>query len=520
MSHGRIDMHRLQELVRLHRLKTKCRDVARLLKMSPNTEREYRQPLEDAGLLKGDPSLLPTLEELKEIVLQARPINLPPQQVSTVEPWSQEIEQMVGKGARPKAIFDKLRLKHKEQFTGSYYAVKRMCRAIRKQKGVQPQDVAIPVVTAPGEIAQVDFGYAGKLYDPQTGRFRKTWFFVMVLSHSRHMFTRLVFDQKSETWLNLHIEAFEHFGGVPQTIVPDNLKAAVIKTAFGENGQASLHRSYRELARYYGFKIDPTLPRSPKHKGKVESSVKYIKNNFFLPREPEDIVQTNKELDEWVQEIAGQRIHGTTGQKPLEHFEQEERQTLQSLPEVAFELVLWKGATVHNDSHVMFDRKLYSVPFQYIGQKVWLRTTKNTVAVYADDERVATHSRRMTKVRSTDEAHLPKYRGEWRHQSQDYWESKASKMGEDVLSYIKDVFAQDDVLSQLRQVQSIVSHLEKFPPERAQAACRRASHFGSYSYRAIKNILRKALDREEPEANRSGTLVNPRFARSAEDFWQ
>ena len=523
MSHWRVDMHRLQELVRLHRLQTSCRDVARMLKMSPITEKKYRAPLEQAGLLEGDPNELPELEELKQLVLEACPVQLPPQQVSSVEPWSDEIQQMMERGAKPKAIYDALRLKYnreEESFTGSYDAVKRKCRALSRKKGVSPQDVVIPVLTAPGELAQVDFGYAGKLYDPATERFRKSWFFVMVLGYSRHMFARLVFDQKAETWLKLHIEAFDHFGGVVQTVVPDNLKAAVIRTAFATEGQTALHRSYRELARHYGFKVDPTLPRSPKHKGKVESSVKYIKNNFLAPRDLAEIGQANRELDVWVKEIAGDRIHGTTGKKPLLQFEQEEQGVLQTLPSVPFELVVWKEATVHRDSHVQMDRKLYSVPFQYIGQKVWLRTTDKSVIAYADDERVATHPRQTTRGRSTLEGHLPKHREAWGNTSREYWEGKASKIGSDVLQYVQQVFEQDDVLSQLRTVQSIISHLEKFPPERAQAACRRASHFGNYSYRGIRDILRKALDQEQIESGNQEALKQPRFARSIEDFLQ
>lgn len=513
-------MHRLQELVRLHRLQTGCREVARLLQMSPRIERKYRLALQQAGVLHGEPDELPSLEQLKVIVREVYPIEPPPQQVSTVAPWAEQIEKMVTRGASPKAIYDKLSTDKTLSFTGSYHAVKRFCRAIKRQQGISPQDVVIPVQTPPGQVAQVDFGYAGKLYDPQTGRIRKCWFFVMVLGYSRHMFARLVFDQKSATWLKLHVEAFEHFQGVPATIVPDNLKAAVIRTAFGSEGQTALHRSYRELARHYGFKIDPTPPRSPKHKGKVESAVKYVKNNFLTPRDLEDIVQGNAQLDDWVERVAGQRIHGTTGKKPLEQFEQEEKQSLQDLPSTTFELVVWKEATVHKDSHVVLDRKLYSVPFQYIGQKVWLRATEHSMVVYANDERIATHSLRAVGLRSTNQSHLPKHRAPWAHRSQEYWEEKAGRMGQDVLAFIQEVFAQDEVLSQLRTVQSIVSHLEKFPPKRAQAACRRASHFGSYGYGAIKKILRKALDQQEWECPPKENLEQPQFARAVEDFMQ
>lgn len=511
-------MHRLQELLRLHRLGTACRDVARMLKMSPNTEKEYRMILKKAGLLEGNSEELPELEDLKQLVLQARPVQMPPQQTSSVQAWSQEVEQMAARGAKAKAIYDTLRLKYQEEFTGSYFAVKRMCKALRRKQRVSAQDVVIPVMTAPGEVAQVDFGYAGRLYDESTGQYRKCWFFVMVLGYSRHMFARLVFDQKTETWLKLHIEAFEHFAGVPQRVVPDNLKAAVIQTAFGVNGQTSLNRSYRELARYYGFVIEPTPPRKPQHKGKVESSVKYVKNNFLLPREPESVQQANQELDMWVIQVAGERIHGTTGKKPLEQFEQEERVMLRALPDKAFELVMWKEAKVHRDSHVQWEGKLYSVPFRYVGEKVWLKVTENSVVMYANDERIATHSRPLIGLKSTQEGHLPEHRALWGQRSREYWEAKAESMGESVLAYIQEVFAQDDVLSQLRQVQSIISHLEKFPTQRAQAACRRASHFGNYSYQGIKDILRKALDMEELEDDKKQRLETPQFARSMDDF--
>jgi hypothetical protein len=130
-------------------------------------------------------------------------------------------------------------------------------RRWRKERGVRAEDVAIPVETGPGEVAQVDFGYVGKLRDAATGMLRKAWVFVMVLAFSRRMVARIVFDQKIETWLRVHIEAFAELGGAVAAIVPDNLKTAVIRAAFGVDGAASLNRSYRELARHYGIKIDP-----------------------------------------------------------------------------------------------------------------------------------------------------------------------------------------------------------------------------------------------------------------------
>lgn len=492
MSAERIEMHRLQELVRLHRLGHGPRAVARLLCMSPNTERTYRQILQAQELLQGTPDCLPELWLLQEAVRAARP--LPAPSPSSLESWVEPIADLLQAGKGPQAIFDALRTEHPD-FPGSRSAVKRLCHRLLKARGVRPEQVKIPVETAPGEVAQVDFGYFGSLYDPEGGILRKAWFFVMVLGYSRKLFVRIVFDQTVSTWLRLHIEAFSYLGGVPRVIVPDNLKAAVVRAAFGADRQeAALQRSYRDLGRHYGFVIDPTPVRRPQHKGKVESSVKYIKANFLRGSTFADVTDARTRLQNWVINVADQRLHGTTGRRPQELFQQKERAALLPLPEAPFSLVLWHEATVHPDSHVVFQKRQYSVPFALIGQKVWLRVDEHTVCILKDEQPVASHPRRGPGVRSTRDSHLPQGRADLRHRSREFWERRAELMGDEVRAYIAAVFDSDPVLSQLRTVQAIVTHLEGFPKERARAACRRAHHFACYSYRGIKDILRKGLD--------------------------
>ena len=183
-------MHRLQELVRLHRLGTGAREVARMLGMSPNTERGYRETVADAGLLDGDPEQLPELAALRTVVEAAKPPLEPLEQhKSSVEQWRDVISKLVDEGATPKAIHDHLRTT-KSDFDGSLSAVKRMCGRLRADKGIDAEDVAIPVDTKPGEVAQVDFGSVGKLWDPETRRVLAAYVFVMVLAFSRHMFAR------------------------------------------------------------------------------------------------------------------------------------------------------------------------------------------------------------------------------------------------------------------------------------------------------------------------------------------
>jgi transposase len=520
---GRIDMHRLQELVRLHRMGTGKKQVARLLKMSPRIEREYRAALEAAGLLDGLVDALPSNEVLVEALAVHKPRKLGPQQVSSIERWTDMIEKKSAEGVGPTAIYDFLRLTH-DDFAGTLSAVKRACAKLRRERGVLAEEVVIRVETAAGDVAQVDFGYAGKLYDPNEGRFRDAWVFVMVLGFSRHSFARIVFDQKTTTWLALHVEAFEDFGGVPATLVPDNLKAAVIRAAFGADGPTALNRSYREHARHYGFKIDPTPPRAPQKKGKVEAGVKYVRRNFLGPRKAErDIDVLNAQLDVWRREIAGARKHGTTGRRPLEHFESEERDALLPLPASRFEIVLWKDAKVHRDSHITLEGAFYSVPWRFVGQQVMVRATRASVAIYADDVRIATHETGRRGERKTIVEHLPEGRRDYRERTREYWETRADLLGDDVGGFVRDVFDSDDVLYQLRAVQAIVRHLETFPAERARAACRRARFFRSHSYGAIKRILRDALDLE-PLPNvavpASTWSERPRFARDVRELLQ
>ena len=303
MCMRRVDMDRLQELVRLYRLGTGKRGTARLLGMGPNTERDYREALEAEGLLAGSVEELPELEVLRAAVERRLATPRQTQMTSSVSAWEPKILKLAEAGLTPQPIFDRLKLEQPD-FHGGFYAV---WRRWKKTRTVSVDEVVIPVDTIAGEVAQVDFSYVGKLYDPRSGRQRKAWVFVMVLGYSRWMFAKVVFDQKVETWLKLHIDAFVALGGVPATIVPDNLKAAVVRAAFAVDDTPGIHRSYRELARYYGFKIESTPVCSPEKKGKVEAGVRYVKGNFFKGRAGADVDEVDGLLRRWLDEIANVR---------------------------------------------------------------------------------------------------------------------------------------------------------------------------------------------------------------------
>jgi transposase len=233
-------------MVRLHRLgRGTAHKIAASLKMSPNTERKYRDALTAAGLLAGAVDALPPLEELKAAVAKELPSVEPAQQQSSIAEWHPRVKELLEDGLTPKAIHDRLRLKYPDEYRGQIGAVKRVVRRLRREGGVSAKDIAIPVDTEPGHVAQVDFGYAGYRRDPESGRVRKAWVFVMVLGYSRHQYVEYVFDQRADTWVRLHINAFKDLKAVPAEIVPDNLKAAVLKAAFSSSEDTTLNRSYR-----------------------------------------------------------------------------------------------------------------------------------------------------------------------------------------------------------------------------------------------------------------------------------
>lgn len=513
-------MHRLQELVRQYRFGTTVRKRCRVLKMSTPTEKKYRAAIKAAGLLEGSPTELPSPEELQEAVKAAFPAREPTRHVSSVDRWMEELEKGLKDGAGPLAMHQKLGRKY-DDYDGSLSSVKRAYRRLRKARGPRAEDVVIIVDTAPGDVAQVDFGEIVRIPD-ENGQLRRAWIFVMVLGYSRMMYVEVVRDQRAETWMRLHANAFEFFGAVPQTVVPDNLKAAVIRAAFGFStlGNVVLNRSYAECARHYGFTIDPTPAYSPEKKGKVESGVRYVKSNFIKSVGGfSSVAEANVEVLDWLSCTANVRIHGTTHERPVDRFVAE-HPAMKPLPTTRHEPVVWYEAKVHKDAHIIYKRRKYSAPWTLIGQVASVRATSHDLRIYVDGERVATHDPRSQGQRSTIAEHLPEGRRELAERSLPVWLSRAEELGEDVHAFATSLIEDDSVQSKLPEIQKLVTVLQKYPKARAQAACRRALHFGVSRAQGVRNILEEGLDRtpQDPPVQ-SKALSRPRFARDAQELF-
>ncbi|MCK4506293.1 MAG: IS21 family transposase [Candidatus Aegiribacteria sp.] len=350
----------------LHRLRQKqsVRSITRDTGISRKTVVSYR----DIALANGwldEVSSFPTREELGDYLTKKDLTNYPPQNISSVEPHRVEVKRMLRRNYTMKRIF--VLLHENFGYNGSYSSVYRFCNKINPPAS----RITCRVTTSPGEIAQVDFGTVTGNFE---GNNRKPLYvFVMTLCYSRHMYVEFVEDQKMATFIRCHVNAFNFFGGVPGTMVPDNLKAAVIKASFTD---PVLSESYRCCARHYGFRISPTNPYTPQHKGKVESGVKYVKKAYCDGSERTSLADLNRSVRRWCREEAGTRIHGTTKEQPMILFEEEEREALEKLPAHSYELLVAKRFKLSRDCHLEFDQNYYSAPYQYVGQQLEVYAAK------------------------------------------------------------------------------------------------------------------------------------------------
>ena len=500
-------MNHLRDLI--HRLRSgeSERRIARDLGLSRTTVRKYRELAEPHGYLQPEQALPD--ESTLLAVLARGPGRL--SMASTVQPYQDLVRSWLEQGVEMAAIYQRLRDDHR--YTGSYSAVRRY---VSRLSPSTPEAV-VRVHTAPGEELQVDFGSGGRVYDPEHGDRRPAYVFVATLCFSRHQYAELVFDQKTPTWIALHRRAFDSFGGIPQRVVPDNLKPAVKQALVHD---PVLGEAYRRMGLHYGFLISPTAPGRPQHKGKVENGVHYVQRNFLAGQDFVDRHVANQRLQVWVREVAGTRVHGTTHQAPLKLFNEYECSALQPLPPEPFTLCEVKPVKVHPDCHVTLAGSYYSVPYRYVGQTLEAYVGERVVELYLGTNLLATH------VRST----VP---GQWHTRLEDYPPDKAEYLKRTpdrcrqlaahigpATQAVVETLLNERPLDRLRAVQAILRLEESVGRQRLEAACARAAFYGDVRYRRIKDILNAALDRDPlPDTLPLPSKSAFAFARSGAEFF-
>ncbi|KAA0259349.1 IS21 family transposase [Deferribacter autotrophicus] len=404
--------------------------------------------------------------------------------VSVLEAYKEEIIEYLSEGLTAVLIHQKLTRDH--DLSVSYSCVKKY---VRKLKG--PDGIYVPLISPPGEEAQVDFGYIGYFYDKSVKKKVKCWIFCMVLSHSRYKYYEIVRSQDVETFLRCHINAFEYFGGIPRVIKIDNLKSGVLKANFYE---PVIQKEYAAMLEYYGSSSFACKVRYPQEKGKVESGIKYVKNNFFKSIKERDLDKVKIILRDWQENICNKKIHGTTRKVPYEQFMEKEKSCLLSIPGKRYEVYEVSERIVNRYSHITYKYNYYSVPYKYVGSKVNIRSNGSILKIYNEKfEEIAVHTvSKLTGEFITNKAHNPKL-------TQSDYKRKSLEIGLNTLEFYERLKGEKP-RHYHRMMQGIFSLLKVYDREIIDLACKRANKHNSISYLSVKKICESGIySISEPE---------------------
>jgi len=400
-------------------------------------------------------------------------------------------------------ILDLLRA---EGFHGGISVLREYVQQVRPS----PKEAYLTLSFAPGECAQVDWG----MWDPiPVGNTRRRLsFFVMVLGYSRYQYIEFTFSRNLACFLACHVHAFEFFGGVPEEVLYDNLKTAVLSHV---DGTVEWQPTFADFAAYYGFVPRACRPYRPKTKGKVERPFPYIRSNFFLGRSFDGLDDLNRQARHWLDHIAHVRIHGTTHERPVDRFKAE-RASLHALPAKAYHTLETVYRTATRDCVISYGGNFYSVPARHAGRRhLRVEVSSSELAIYHNAEFIARH--RICQGRHhriMDPKHLE---GMVPKTPLTPLQLKLRELRE--LGPVAVRFIDGLVQTQTRLLPWHVGRLRetlfKYEPDLFLKALERAVEYQAFDARTIENLCRKMQRRlcQDGEAIPIGEVLNNLMAR-------
>ncbi len=404
-------------------------------------------------------------------------IGAKPGPASLCVPFAAEIRAAVEAGLSAQRIYQDLVREH--GFRGGYSSVKLFVRRLTATTEVPFRRLECE----PGAEMQIDFGTGAWVV--ADGKRRRPHLFRAVLSHSRKGYSEVAWRQDTETVLRCVENAFRAFGGVTATLVPDNLKAAVLLADWFD---PELNPKMRDFCAHYGTALLPTRPAVPRHKGKVESGVKFAQANALKGRQFNSLAAQNTFLTEWERTVADTRIHGTIRQQVGPFFLQAERPRLQPLPATLFPCFEEAKRTVHRDGHVAYDRAYYSVPPEYVGREVWVRAEARLVRLYnLRFEGIAVHVRAERGRFATADAHIHSHKRVIIERGADYLRERCALLGVHCSAWAEGLLAQRGPLG-LRVLQGLLALARAHPIAELERACGRAVHLGLWRLRDLRRL--------------------------------
>lgn len=496
MANRRIRMEKLKEIIRLgteHHLSNRA--IARALKVSRPVVAQYLSDFRASGLTYSEISRM-NHDDLLELFSRNRRFE---KQRYTVlsERFKEYVKELKRPGVTRQLLWEEYRQAHPEGYSYSQF-----CYHFQIWQDIS--ELSMHIEHKAGDKMFVDFT-GKKLFvtDPKTGAQRAAEVFVAILGASQLTYAEARYTQQKADWIKANENALRYIGGVPQAIVPDCLKSGVTK---GDKYDPDINPEYADFARHYDTVILPARPHAPRDKALVENAVKIVYSRVFAPLRNQtfySLAELNRAIREKLA-VHNSRCFQRLQISRKQLFQEIEKAVLKPLPVNPYELRSFKSVKVQLNYHVYLsdDQHYYSVPYPYRGKKVKIIYTDSIVEIYHKNVRIAFHKRDRSQNKYTTLAeHMPpnhRFYQDWCPEKIIEW---AGKKGSYVRELVVKLLARGSYPEQTYKVCLGVINLSKqYDARRVDRACQRALEFRYYSYKAVKNILAKGLDKIEAEA--------------------
>jgi transposase len=508
-------MRKLREVLRLRfELKLGYQQIGRSCAISVSTVHKYLKRAEAAGL--GWP--LP--EDWDEARVEAMVFSRrePTTAEKTAARTSPDFAAIHEQLRSSKYVTLQLLWEEYRQGNPEGYRYSRFCELYQRWRS--KLDVVLRQEHKAGEKVFVDWaGATIPVHDPHTGQAWQAPLFVAALGASSYTFAECTRDQQMESWLRMHVRAFEHFGGIPALAVPDNTKTGVTRA---HRYDPDLNPTYYNFALHCGFGIVPARPYKPRDKAKVENAVQVVQrwivaalrhHKFF------SLEELNLAIRELLTKLNNRPYRKRDGSR-ASVFAAIDKPALKPLPAEPFDLSEWSRARVNIDYHVSFDSNLYSVPYNLVHELVEIRSTPTTVEILHKGARVASHLRSRGRGQAvTNEEHRPKsHRAhlEWTPSRMVHWAESIGPNTARLFERIMNDWPHPEM--GYRGCLGIIRLAGKYSTQRVEAAAERALLTGACRYKSVESILKNSLDQVPPSSPPPATTPPHDNIRGSEYF--
>ena len=492
-------MRKIKEVLRLKWVSgLSNRQIAASCGIGRPTVSEYLRRAELAGLRWPLPD---DLDEARlERLLFPPPPDLPAQQRG-IPDWANIHGELKRPGVTLFLLWQEYRQAYPDGYQYSWF-----CEHYRAWQG--KLDLVMRQDHRAGEKLFVDYaGQTVPVIDQTTGEIRQAQIFVAVLGASNYTYAEATWSQSLPDWIGSHVRTFRFLGGVPELVVPDNLRAGVSRA---HRYEPDANPTYQDMASHYGVAILPTRVRKPRDKAKVESGVLVVERWILASlrhRQFFSLAELNAAISDLLGKLNARSFRKLPGCR-RDHFEQLDRPALRPLPAEPYVYAEWKKARVHIDYHVAIDGHYYSVPCALVKKEVEVRLTRHTVECFYRGNRVASHRRSDQKGRHTTlTAHMPeshRQAGEWTPERLQRWAAKTGPATEKLILVV--LGSRQHPQQAYRSCLGILRLGKAYGDERLEAACRRALVLGSCRYKSIESILKLRLDEQPLEGQQELAL--------------